>query len=279
MITFYKTCAAALAICILALMAPVSAAQSLWLQPDHEATVSVEAIKPFFKDDFVRDPLFFSSALNLNVRFPLTDNMLIVADVPLSYFDVSDSDIDNTVSLGNPYLGIEARTSSELFFGELGVRFPVVGDDDTGIVSGLAGDYARIDAYAIDQWCIAGFANLQYRPEESSGLVLRARFGPVFSIYSGDSEFADNGETFLSYGGQIWYTYERVSGAIGLFARTWVSESDVDNRTLEHMGITLTADAGPVRPGVQVHVPLDDQLREITGVAVGLHLTVPFDQR
>ncbi len=279
MITLYKPFIAILLACAMVLLAPISTAQTLWLQPDHEATVSVEAIKPFFKDDFVRDPLFFSSALNLNVRFPISDLMLVAADVPLSYFDVSDSDIDNTVSIGNPYLGVEARTSSELFFGELGIRFPVVDHDDTGIVSGLAGDYARIDAYAVDQWCIAGFANLQYRPEEVSGLVLRARFGPVFSIYSGDSEFADNSETYLAYGGQVWYTYERVSGAIGLFARTWVSESDVDNRTLEHMGITLTADAGPVRPGVQVHVPLDDQLREITGVAVGLHLTVPFDWR
>ena len=260
------------------IVVPQTRSQSLWLAPDHESTVSIEAVKPFFKDDFVRDPLFFSSALNLNLRVPVDDRFMVVAEVPLSYFDVKDSNLDNTVSLGNPYLGMEVRGNTELFFGELGVRFPVVDASDNGIVSGTAADYARADAYAIDQWCIGVLGNLQYRPDPSSGVMLRARFGPVFSIYSGDSEFVDNSEAYLVYGGQVWFTYQRFSGAMGLFARTWVSESDVDNRTLEHLGFTFSVDATVVRPGLQLHIPMDEHMRDVAGVAIGLHLTVPFNQ-
>ncbi len=260
----------------LTLMLPtVTQAQTLWISPSQEATVSLETVKPFFKSEFVADPSFFSSAINFNVRLPVNDYAIVALEIPFSYFNEKDSNLDNTLSIGNPYLGVEAHSSNDLFFGEVGVRFPLVGDESNGVVSGLLGDLGRFDAYLPDRWCFAGFGNLQYRAEHGSGLLLRLRFGPVLSVYSGDLDIDDKTELFLAYGGQIWYTRDRITGAIGLFARSWVSESDVENPTVEHMGLSLTVDAGVVRPGVQVRIPLDENFRDVTGLGIGLHLTVP----
>jgi len=159
------------------------AAQSIWLDRSHDKTISLEILKPDFQGK--DNTTFTTSALFLSLRYPLTEKVIFVAELPFPHYGIESafgySESDNT--LGNPYVGLEIRQPDSPVFGELGIRAPLTDEEkhDSAIWHGVLTDLVdRFEAFMPDYLPITGMVN--YRHKNSSGFALRLRGGPVFWI-------------------------------------------------------------------------------------------------
>jgi hypothetical protein len=252
-----------------------AAAQSVWLGPGRQAEVALEVLRPDFDSG---DVTFLSSAVFLSGRYPLSDAVDVVVEIPISHFGV-DGPVrtGSETALGNPYVGVELGPHEGSTFGELGVRLPVAAEDNGGLATGFLSDRDRWGAFFDDVLTVQGAVN--YLRREPSGFRVRLHGGPSIWVYTED-DGGDSMELLADYGAHAWYAAsEQVDLSAGLTGRLIVSEGDIDfvDRMLNQVGLAVIGRFGYVHPGGHFRVPFSlSEGRDETSYVLGLSLAVPL---
>lgn len=250
---------------------PASAiAQSLWTDQRADKSLTLELLKPDF--DGPDNTTFATSVAVMSLRLTVGPRVHFVGEVPFAHFgaDVGFGGQSEN-GLGNPYLGLEVRSSDSRVFGEFGLRLPIAPRNEATFV-GFLTELDRWEGFLRDRLPVSAVFNYRYRAP--AGFVTRLRLGPSVWIDAGDD--ADESELLVVYSGQAGYEGRTVSLLAGLSGRMIVTESDINvgERTLHQLGLALTLGGGRVRPGAQLRIPLDQDLTDVLDAVFGLSLTV-----
>lgn len=255
---------------------PVSA-QSTWTTPPkHADQISVEWLKPLFNDGDGVSVL--TSSLVISAQATLTDRLMFVGELPVAYARLNslpqfrDAETTST-SVGNPYVGLEVRSSDAPLFLEVGVRPPTT--DNPGFWPSTIGsltDLTRLGAYTVNQVPLQFVGNYHYDPA-SSAISARLRVGPETFFPAADNAPAT---MILTYGAQGWYTGGQLRAGVGLTGRWAVTERNAGfgESSLHHVTTTLQGAFGRLQPGVVVRLPLEANYREAFRAVIGLTVTV-----
>jgi hypothetical protein len=260
--------AAGLALIMATAVAPPALAQSLWMPRDHESAGMFELLKPVF-DDIDEEFPTFSSFVGL--RSKPKDKISIVAEASFARLGFEGT---SSFSLGNVYLGVEYGKSAGPWFGEFGVRVPTSSEGEIEArLAGFLSDLVRQEAWLSKTVTFQGAVNL--RRAMHSGLYYRLRLSPSV-VASTEDTGGDNVELFAIYSGQLGMEAPSVRAGVGLIARTWITESDLEGfsgRTQTQLDAHVDFCSGALRPGIDVKTLLDDELNNIVPVTVGVSLS------
>lgn len=253
-------------------MAPgLARSQSLWLERDHVTTIRVEA---HHVDIEYPDEKLLTGVAFLNVRHELTSKASIVGELPYARYETAHEEFvpqgHSESSIGNPYLGVEISGSDSPFFGEIGVRAPVMSDQDIGAeVIGLFSDLPRSFAFFPNTVPISAVLNLR-TPSESE-IRARLRFGPTLTI---PTESGPDTELYGVYAWQIGYEGRSVRVGSALSGWVFLTEDfgNLGSRALTQFELHADFGAASVRPGVELRVPFGSAAN-FTSSVVGLSLS------
>jgi hypothetical protein len=241
----------------------------------------VEWLKPVFDDG--NEVSVLTSSLVISAQATLTDRLMLVGELPVatahfnSLPEFQDAETPST-SVGNPYFGLEVRSSDAPLFLEVGFRPPTT--DDPGFWPSAIGsltDLNRLGAYTVNQLPFQLVGNYYHDPA-SSPLSARLRVGPeVFFPTVGGAPAT----MVLTYGGQGWYTAldERLRAGLGLTGR-WntVRNAGFGDSSLHHVTTTLQGTFGDFQPGVVVRLPFEASYRDAFNAVIGLTVTVSLSE-
>lgn len=249
----------------LALAPPISAAaQSIWLEPHDDRALQLEILKPELDGG---DLTFASSVFFVSLRLSAGDVTTLVAELPIAYAE-EEGFGESDATVGSPYLGAEFELSESQAFVELGVRLPLTKAGLAATVGAFSDIVDRFEAFLDD--IVSIHAGLNFRQAYDSGLSVRLRGAPALLVPTegGDAEL------FVLYSAQAWYTVDKTSLGGGVSGRILTTESDVDlgERTLHQLALAASVELGRYRPGVQLRLPLDEDLRGFVDLVVGLSL-------
>ena len=261
----------------LAGVAPTPAgAQSLWMQRDADHTVSLEFLRPSLEG---ADSDLLSGAFFLTGRAALSPRIAIVGELPYvshsstqTGTDFLGNEITTSVSsstIGNPYVGMEARLGNGPAFLELGARPPLASDDEfEAFVTGFTSDVTRTMTFLPDVASIQMAINL--REITPSKLAYRVRLCPTVAI---PTEGSDDVELFTMYSIQIGYQGSAVRVGGGMSGEALVTEDfgNLGSRTRNQLELHADFLRGSIRPGLDLHIPLGteaDLVPAVVGVSV-----------
>lgn len=260
------------ALFILFCTAPTAVYGQIWTDHnDHDpGIVAVEVMVPSFDDALNAEAP--SSALELYARFPVAENISLIASLPISHFEASGSFLGGDVSetaLGNPYLGARfgGDRLNNLNF-ELGARVPVASEDDTGLITGLLIENHVLGRYLTETVTLTGM--VRYQRDQESGIVLRAGGGPDVWI---PTKGGPATELVITYYGQILYRSDALTLGAGFTGLTLITDADLSygDRTLNDLGVMLSYNSGGFRIGGHLVVPLDDEVNDFLNYTLGVH--------
>jgi hypothetical protein len=259
---------AGLALITATAVAPPALAQSLWMPRDHESAGMFEVLKPVY-DDIDEEFPTFSSFIGL--RSKPKDKISIVAEASFARLGFEGI---SSFSLGNVYLGVEYGNAAGPWFGEFGLRVPTSSESEIEArLTGFLSDLVRQEAWLSKTVTFQGAINL--RRAMQSGFYYRLRLSPSV-VASTEDTGGDNVELFAIYSGQLGMEKPSVRAGVGLIARTWITESDLEGfseRTQTQLDAHFDFCSGALRPGIDVKMLLDDELNDIVPVTVGVSLS------
>jgi hypothetical protein len=263
-------------------------AQTLWPESDKGTSFSIEVLKPnFHEGEGGNDTTtFLTSAWFFTARFPMSEGFALHAEVPFSHYgdDVTDSNINPSNTIGNPYLGVSISSKDRPLSFELGARAPLVkGDDESSALAAISGVFTdfvdRAEAFTPDTLPIVGMAD--YHPSVGSGWSLRLRAGGLADIPVRNDSSSESGdrssELYALYGAQLWYQPESGSVRIGggVTGRFLATESgSLGDRTVHELVVGGDVKLGQVRPGLEFRLPLDSSLNDFVDFTVGARLGI-----
>lgn len=259
------------ALCILFLASAINAYGQIWTDyNEHDpGIVSAEAMIPSF-DNFLGAEAP-SAAFELYTRFPVGDNLSLIASLPVSHFEAGGSafgDISET-AIGNPYIGgrFGSRNSTEISF-EAGVHLPLASADDTGLLTGQLLENHNLGRFLTETMTLSGL--LRYRQDRESGIVLRAGGGPDLWI---PTEDGPSTELAVTYYGQMLYRADAITVGAGFTGLTLITDDDLSygDRTLNDLGVMGSYRSGNFRTGAYLRVPLDDEVNDFLNFVLGIH--------
>lgn len=275
-----KTTMIVLAVVLLAvvMVGGPAQAQSIWLEPPSATDVNLEIVKPAIK---MTDLTTFSLIYYLSGRFAVGSNTQLVAEIPFAHYAQANPTIlgpftrpaeaDN--AFGNPYLGLNFGPPRDGWQMELGVRLPMAESDKRATGMAALGEFLeRSEAFLPEVLTIVTGAN--YRSKAATGATFRARLAPIVWIGTGDNAEMDP-ELFILYALQAGYENRTVAVGGGLSGRFIVTGDDLDfgERTLHQLGIYGNFDFGGWGPGLQVRLPLDNDMTSLLDPTVSLSIS------
>jgi len=271
------------ALLVLAVMAtaatPVSrvSAQSIWLTREGKHAVMLEFILP--AEDNTADAL--TGALFVSGRTALSQSLTFVGQVPFARFsapgmvfynytinDFVTADVDES-TIGNVYLGIEGTPATSRIFGEGGVRLPLVSDKKPFAASmGAEADLRRLQAFSPNTVCIESAVNVRSLPD--SKVTYRLRISPILEFDADRS----TSQIVTNFSGQVGYQRPsmRVGTAISGRADFGSTGYSILDRNLVQLEFHSDFLSGPLRPGIDVRIPLGTW-SESAGTVVGANFT------
>ncbi len=272
---------AVLTILALAAAAVPAQAQSVWLPSSHGPSISIEGFKPILTEGN-RNWTTATTAYFLSGRMPISGSVIATAELPFAYAGFKRSalggtGVETSSTLGNPYVGIKLASAASPITADLGVRLPVrKSKESEGMAAsvGFLADVDRMEAFAADLLSVGGHLGIRHR--DPSGLHLHARGGPIMWFNTAKDRPGDDTELFLDYVAQAGYDVGRYAIIGGLSGRTQMTadEGSWSDRSIHHLGVSGSVAFGSVRPGIQVRVPLDDDLDDVLRYVIGLGVTV-----
>jgi len=263
-------------------LASTATAQSLWMARDGEQTLMLEVLKPELSGF---DQELFSAAFFLSGRGAVSPRISVVGELPFvrhqsAYqyfgpFDVSSS------MIGNPYAGLELQLASGPAFLELGVRPPLAADDEAlATRTGNVSDVTRWEAFTPERFAILAAFNI--REVTPSKIAFRLRVGPTLALPTGNN---NPSETILYavYSFQVGYQGSKARVGAGMSGRSQITQEldralfgfggvNMGERSLSQFELHADFLPGRVRPGLDLHVPLD-ALSGASSSVVGVNLT------
>jgi hypothetical protein len=262
----------------LALTAATAApAQTIWTPIEHQLSVNVEALHPRFKLARDADVSALSGAVFLTGVLPVSPHGMIVIELPFARSSVAVAvagESSSNSAFGNPYIGLQvgAGTSARGFVGELGVRPPIVGDNDAGAGSiGAWTDLDRLEAFTNKLTTLSGAANIYARGPRTRG---RLRLGLTEQFFGQD---VVDYETILDYGVLGSVDVDRLRLGAALTGRYPLTESgSFGDRAFHHAAASASMSFEQLRPGLFVRVPFDSDIREVVQSTFGITLEYTF---
>jgi hypothetical protein len=272
---------------ILAFVPALLPAQSIWLNQGRGGSVSLEILKPGFKND--RHEKFITSALFLSFRIPIADSVRLAVELPVANAAYKGYDVGyysyrmsvperSETAIGNPYIGLEMDGGNKAVLGEIGIRLPLISNNKFRAPTiGLFSDYDRGEAFMTK--CLSGQISANYRVRDASGIAMRLRVGPDLWISTDSREGADKTEVLLHYSAQAGYEGGRFTFLAGVTGRWLLSEDNLTfaERTIHQLGFEAGVAVGRFRPGIHYRIPLDKDLSEILNSVCGLNCSVRLD--
>ena len=273
----------ALLVLLVAGAAAPAGAQSLWINPQRAPAFHVEYLNPR-----IDGTAAFSGALFAGLRAPIGRYVTFVAEVPFAYGDTDlgpGFDLDEeTSTIGNPYVGIELGEPWSPVSVHVGGRAPVVGEVTAATSIGLFADIVdRPEAFIPEN--ASGSLAVHLRQPLRGGVVLLGH-GGVTAWFPTDGGQADP-DLHAVYGARMGWVGRRATLLGGLSGRADLGEAfvcpvgpgecrdaDLAERTLHQVAFAGATRIGPLVPGVELRVPLDDDVRELVDVALGFSLTL-----
>jgi hypothetical protein len=258
-------------------------AQSIWMPRDKEWGLLLELLHPSIEGI---DSEFPTGALYLGARIGVGEKLALVAEVPYAHSEpvitggIFLGDFPSSSTVGNPYLGVELRASSDVFV-ELGARAPLTADDeDRATLIGTSADGSRRLAFsqegtffyfplAYDAVTAQTLFNIRHVTPE--GLLTRIRLGPAIVV---PTEDGPDTEVYALYALQMGYEGRvvRAGGAFSGWSLVSADQGNLGQRTATQ--VELHADFGPwlVRPGVDLKMPIGSRaglVPVVLGISVG----------
>jgi len=248
-----------------------AAAQSLVLTQDDFSYVGLEVLKPEF--DSGSNVGFFTVATYAVLHYKVQPDLAVVAEIPYAHYD-PDHFGDSEGSVGDIYLGLERRAARDGAAFELGLRIPMASEDnESAIAVGYFSDVNRSEGFLPKVATVVAAGN--YRYLDVNGLGVRLRLSPSLDIPTerGDSEL------YGLYALQFIYLGPQAEATFGFSGRILVTESDLDlgQRTVHQLDAAVSLAGHKVRPGLQLHVPVDDFYQDIVDAVIGAQVTVALD--
>ena len=258
---------------VLGLSGP-AAAQEMWLGPTHGGSLAIEVAHVHFSDpDLGPAQSSASAAVFLTARIPLWQRTALVIELPAARG--SFSSWDETMSdfaIGNPYVGVEGGQSGTKWFGEAGVRLPIM--SETKIASalvGMASDLDRMEAFLPDVAAVSAYLN--GRSGGATGFRIRMRVGPLLDIPTRSG--MGDAELFGAYALQVGVASKGVEIFTGVTGRMLITQ-DASNQLTDQFVSSLHLNLGRVEPGVDIRVPLDNGQPDLIGSVFGVSLRMAF---
>jgi len=260
-------------IAAMTLTSPPAAAQSLNLPRDGDHAIMFERLRPNMESI---DSDFLSAAYFLSSRWAVSPRIAVVGELPYArqdglqndfyydgYFGYQYSTAVSGSTIGNPYIGMEARVASGPVFLELGVRPPLASEDEIGAVAtGVVSDLTRWDAFLPDVVSIQTAFNV--REITPSHVVYRLRLSPVITIptdggiYDEDTGGAGDTELFAVYSFLIGYHGSKARFVAGTSGRALLTDdyANLGRRTENQLELHADFLSGSIRPGLDLFLPL-----------------------
>jgi hypothetical protein len=267
------TLAVPLAFAALAALAPVTAAQSIWLDRVSPKTLHLEIARPLYEDG--EDIDFMTANWTLSGRFPVSASLHLVGELPFARIGFDSAlDEESSSTIGNLYAGIETHPAggSGAWF-EGGVRVPTSSDNELATISGTLVDADRWEAYGLLSEAFVLHTAAHWRSDPVGKVGVDLRVAP--NLWLG-GELADDAELFVVYGGQVLYHGTSVRGGAGLTGR-WLATEDDDDSSTQQFEAAVDVLSGRVRPGVTLRIPLDEDEFLQTDAVIGVSLNVLLD--
>jgi hypothetical protein len=263
-----------LVIAAAALAAAVPAAAQEVL-PTPSRGVWLESTYTDFEGEGVKFP---TTVWYLGARFPLTQQINAVVDLPFSHsrVEIGDEDAETSSVFGNPYLGVEFAASPSLKL-ELGTRAPLTNSDDesTADVVAAVSNPLRLEAWAQD--VVPLTAGATFSTDLSPAFTLRTRGAATAFFFTGEGD--SDTETAIDYSVTGTYTSGNARFGGGFLGR-WLASADEGSfgeNSLNQLAVSADVLVGNVRPGLSVRVPLDEDYRDVVNSSVALTLQVPLN--
>jgi hypothetical protein len=261
---------------ILALTAATAAsAQTIWTPIEHRLSVNVEALHPRFKLDQGAEASALSGAVFVTGTIPVAEHGMLVIELPFARSSIAVAgESSSNSSIGNPYVGLQigTGTASRGFVGELGIRPPVVGDNDAEAgATGIFTDLDRQEAFINNLTAFSGAANVYARGVHTGG---RLRLGLTEQFLGQD---VVDYETILNYGALGSVDVDRLRVGAALTGRYLLTESgSFGARSFHHAAASANMSFDQFRPGLFVRVPFDKDIREVVPSTFGITLECTF---
>lgn len=246
-------------------LAGVSAAnaQSLWIPRDRDLSVTLEVLKPSI-EGFDES---FSPLIALTPRVPLSSRVTFVGELPFARFKGTDEDLFipltiESSTIGNPYVGIEVAAASAPIFAEIGVRLPLMSEDEFYAWSlGILSDASRWEAFYPEAASIQPAFNI--REVTPAGVAYRLRMSPTVVIPTDGS--GRETELFAVYAWQIGYEGRHARIGTALSGRLLLTEDsgNLGERSANQLEVHADFGSWPVRPGLSVRLPLGEIASDI----------------
>lgn len=257
----------------LVLAAPARA-QSVWLDREPRPSVLAEVYFPSFDGADSHFPTWTWFAAT---RLPIGRTTSFVAELPYVRWEFGSGLTNSSdASIGNPYLGVEIAPHPTGPRFEIGARVPLMSDDNlTSFLVGYLTDVERQEAFVPHVVAMRLGMHYHHAADEGSRVAYDLRLVPSAWITTDDSFLADN-EVFIGYGGTVRYEGEHVRAGGGFTGRWNATNGGGDFGASSFHQLDLAADflRGPVRPGIQLKVPLDADLTSFIDTTVGVSLTI-----
>jgi hypothetical protein len=252
--------------------APAATGQVLlpWGEPTNRS-VSLDMVRPAF-DGGGTSTLTTINQLGARWR---VGSVVLIGQLPFVNAKV-DGASSGALLIGNPFFGA-GTSSTGRFFGDIGVRIPVVSastaERQFAELVGLIGDWQDLEAYLEDVLTIRGTAGYRYRAANHFGM--RAALRPTLAAPVGGN--GGDSELFLDYGIQGGYETDRASAGLTFTGRALVTESgSIGERTVHDVALGGSMTFGRFRPGVLIRVPIENDVGNALSTSLGITLQLTF---
>jgi len=241
---------------------------------DGDAGFRMEMVKPFFrKDDFAffSDLTFFSTTINVSAAIPVSDGLLVDAELPFARAAISREAGGSSRTFGNPYVGLRTRSPESRAGLRAGIRLPFLhesGDDDSASGVGAFSDFQRVERYLDERMSFVAAVTYRRTSDDADRLGLEA--GTV--IVTGTGGGSDETDVWLTYGAGMDFPTGSFRIGLGMEGRVLTTESGLNlgERSFHHLNVEGGWAEGRIRPRVRIRVPVDDELGEIVSYIIGV---------
>jgi hypothetical protein len=259
-------------------------AQSKWLETGlKRSSISIEAFKPVVQitNSYEADFSSISGAIFLNGKYAIGKNFVLVADISIAHGELEGEQHKHSSQtiMGNPYIGAEYYLPETPLFFELGMRIPLVSEDNVvASVGGLLSDFDRVEAFLPK--VIPVYAAMNFRKTFNSNILLLT--GTAINLFFNSKAIGAYRDPTVAveYFLQTGYNHPRVIIILGL---TGKSELSSDPRFEEKInilqyGTTISFPVGNFQPGINFRIPGNKYTARRIDYVFGLNLTYIFKE-
>lgn len=254
----------------LTLLAAPAAAQSYWMDAGKDE-FSLELMRPMLAEDELTTT---SLSLFAAGKFAVRENVAVAFDLPFVRARQDITDAQSSSSIGNPYVGVEWGLPQYSLHLTGGARLPAAKfefDRLLGQSFGILSTVDRMEAFMPETASLLTSAHVTR--SLAPAIHVAARLGLNMALYTETEDGDDSSDLFTLYGAQGWYETGAVrvgGGFLGRLLLTGEAETSFSDNSLHEAGLWLDYAVGPTRTGINLRMPLDDQMSDIMDFTVGL---------